>query len=97
MNTWRPFNRATVDLHAPHRSGVYAIKRGGRVIYVGQSLNVHDRLCDHLTGTSNPILARLLYAAQTSFLVREVAPIHLNVVERAWISELQPICNRRVA
>lgn len=97
MSTWQPFNRGSVALFAPPRSGVYAIARGATVIYVGQSLNLRSRLADHLSERDNPLLASLVGQGSCTFACADVNPALLDLVERRWIAQLRPTCNRRAA
>jgi len=97
MSSWQPFNRGGVALLVPPRPGVYAIARGSKVIYVGQSLNLQDRLGDHLSERDNPLLALMVGAGGSTFVYAEVNPALLDLVERAWIAQYQPVCNRKAA
>lgn len=91
------FTRPGVDLHAPPRSGVYAIFQGARALYVGQAVNLRDRLRDHLNERDNLLLGLMLRSGGARFTVVEVPVSMLDLTERRWIAEFLPICNRRAA
>lgn len=92
-----PFLPLGVDLHAPPRSGVYAIVQGATALYVGQAVNLRDRLREHLNERKNLLLQLALASGGATFTFDEVPEPMLDLIERQWIAALQPICNRRAA
>lgn len=70
-------------LHLPERrSGVYHLVRDGEVIYVGQSINVFQRIASHPVRPADE--ARIFFCE----------PDELNERERADIERLRPALNR---
>lgn len=47
------FNRTTVNQSAPTASGVYALFNQGKWIYFGESVNIRDRLLQHIDNETN--------------------------------------------
>ena len=84
-----PLDRSSVAVHAPPRSGVYAIFTRTTWIYVGESLNICAQLMEHLDG-DNPCLTvfpGLMWSYE----------LHLSET-CAWrqeelVRELRPVCN----
>ena len=53
MSGWIPFNTLAIGAHVPEGSGIYIIgDTSNRVIYVGKSTNLRDRLERHASGRS---------------------------------------------
>ena len=53
MLEWIPFNTLAIEANVPNTSGIYIIEDiSGRVIYVGKSLHLCERMMDHASGTS---------------------------------------------
>jgi len=83
------FDRASVAIHAPPESGVYAIFAGTTWIYVGESLDIRAQLMEHLDG-DNPcftVFPGLMWSYE----------LHLSET-CAWrqgelVREFHPVCN----
>jgi excinuclease UvrABC nuclease subunit len=96
MSTWNPLTRLNVTLLAPPKAGVYALANDGVVIYVGQSLNLRERLTDHLSERET-VLASLVGSGGAAFVHTEVHPALLDLAERNWVNQLRPTWNQRAA
>lgn len=73
-------------------AGVYFLLRGGRVIYVGQSSNVPNRLKWHRWNKRNPASGELLH---DSVRVFPLPPEYREDLESAFIHHLRPPLNWR--
>jgi hypothetical protein len=67
-------------------AGVYFLVSSGRVVYVGQSIDINSRVNQHRSGATRK---RFDYA-----LAIAVAPEHLDAVEGSFIRALDPPLNR---
>jgi len=54
------FNQVSVDANAPASSGVYALFNEGKWIYFGESINIRQRLTQHLNNETNERVRRSL-------------------------------------
>lgn len=72
----------------PYQKGpaIYFLIQGGKVVYVGQSKNVNERIGHHITQQGKPFDA--YYAVYVDRLI-------VNVIESAYIEAFQPIYNHR--
>ncbi|SYZ71950.1 hypothetical protein TRIP_C20065 [Candidatus Zixiibacteriota bacterium] len=86
----RLFTRSNVEAIAPNQIGVYGLYRQGVWVYVGKG-DIRQRLLDHLNG-DNPLIAR----KSPTYWVDEVTNGDPSYRERQLITELQPICNKRI-
>lgn len=64
------------------RSGIYFLFKGKRLIYIGQSINVHLRIYEHL---------RVDY---TSVRIIDCDPEKLIEYEKRLIAYFNPLCNK---
>jgi excisionase family DNA binding protein len=79
-----PLSDALAQLHAEQQSGVYFLWDGLTIVYVGQSRNIRERLCQHIAD------GRKAFDG-VSFLFCSVRS--LNSVERHYIEALLPQYN----
>ena len=70
-------------LQPPNYSGVYFLRRGEEIVYVGQSKNVACRIADHINKKFFD-----------SILIMSVPLEALSSVETYWIGRLKPVLNR---
>lgn len=89
------FNEANIRSIAPARAGVYGLYDGNTTIYYGESLNIQDRLIEHLQGYSGRCTANA-----ESFNVevrsnRKARERQLLVAHKAQTGSL-PRCNDRI-
>jgi hypothetical protein len=85
----RFFNRPNVEALRPNQFGVYGLFRKGQWVYVGKG-DIRQRLLDHLN-RDNPCITR----EQPTHWMDEVTA-NMDEREKQLISELDPICNRRI-
>jgi hypothetical protein len=83
------FNRPNVEALRPNQFGVYGLFRKGQWVYVGKG-DIRQRLLDHLN-RDNPCITR----EQPTHWMDEVTA-NMDEREKQLISELDPICNRRI-
>ena len=86
----RLFTRANVEALHPNQLGVYGLFRQGVWVYVGKG-DIRQRLLDHLNG-DNPCITR----ENPTHWVDEVTNGDPSIREKQLITELQPVCNKRV-
>jgi excinuclease UvrABC nuclease subunit len=106
--TWSPkfkdYSEKAVDLATPEKPGIYLIfvsqnnRTSGRLIYVGQSENLRDRLVEHLSDNEpNEALRNHLSEHICWF---QFTPItkqsERDGVESFLIRRLRPECNTQV-
>jgi hypothetical protein len=70
-------------LQPPNYSGVYFLRRGEEIVYVGQSKNVAYRIAAHINKKFFD-----------SILIMSVPLEALSSVETYWIGQLKPVLNR---
>lgn len=90
------FNRASVNQHTPATSGVYALFNQGVWIYFGESLNIRDRLLQHLNNQENPCVARAnpqLFAFEAVMGQQARVARQDALIREFWHSGL---CNQRL-
>ena len=88
--TWYPFNQSNLA-SVPQASGVYALGINDNIIYIGSSVNLHDRLTSHYH-TDDPCIARARqFAIEPCSNYREIERQRL----RKYLSEHRrlPDCN----
>jgi hypothetical protein len=73
------------SLQPPNYSGVYFLRYGERILYVGQSKNVARRIADHINKKFFD-----------SILIMPVPLEALCSVETYWIRRLKPVLNRSI-
>ena len=86
----RLFAKANIEALNPNQIGVYGLFRHGVWVYVGKA-DIRQRLLDHLNG-DNPCITR----ENPTHWVDEVTSGDPSIRERQLITELQPVCNKRV-
>ncbi|XP_046360373.2 uncharacterized protein LOC124137955 [Haliotis rufescens] len=64
--------------------GIYAIKRGKTVIYVGRSKNIRKRLTQHFSGKSQPV---------DKFLRGKSKRYKKQYIKLAWVKNKKQRCN----
>ncbi|MCC6962538.1 MAG: GIY-YIG nuclease family protein [candidate division Zixibacteria bacterium] len=84
------FARANIEALNSNQIGVYGLFRQGVWVYVGKG-DIRQRLLDHLNG-DNPCITR----ENPTHWVAEVTSGDPSIRERELITELQPVCNKRV-
>ena len=90
------FNRASVNQSAPPVSGVYALFNQGVWIYFGESVNIRDRLLQHLNNQENPCVAKAnpqLFAFQTVLGLQARIDRQNALIREFWHPGL---CNKRL-
>jgi hypothetical protein len=74
--------------------GVYFLIDMGEVVYVGKSINVHDRIRTHMRGEVGASPARPRRMQFTHFTIHNCSRHDLNELERAYIDALMPRYNQ---
>ena len=88
------FNTLAVETNVPNTSGIYIIEDiSGRVIYVGKSLDLCERMMDHVSGTSEKAVCLREHEAATC--IYEVwHPSQIKDKEKRAIRYYKfPVCN----
>lgn len=86
------FSHLGIMLSAPSASGVYALYRVERLIYIGESGNIRDRLVDHLNGDNDCITRE-----NPGLFSYELHPAPQRVLrQNLLIQELNPVCSQRL-
>lgn len=78
---------SVVRIAAPRNKttcGIYFLLQGQRIVYVGQSINVHVRLDDHRRDKSKVF---------DGYAIVECRPKMLNAIEAAYIAKFSPKYN----
>jgi len=88
--TPRRFRQEDIDSLRPGQVGVYGLFRNGEWVYVGKG-DIRDRLLRHLNGDNPDILRQC-----PTHWVAEVISGDPARREKDLITQLQPICNKRV-
>jgi len=87
------FNQASVTMNAPTHSGVYALFNDGHWIYIGESLNVRDRLLQHLRDSHSDCIKQ----AAPQYFAWELTTATYRVQRQdQLILEMHPTCNQRL-
>ncbi|XP_071088857.1 uvrABC system protein C-like [Haliotis cracherodii] len=68
----------------PGVPGIYAIKKGKKVIYVGRSKNIRKRLTQHFSGKSQPV---------DKFLRGKTKRYKNQHIKLAWLKDKKQRCN----
>ncbi len=84
------FNAQTVMSSGPRTAVIYALWRGERWIYIGESSNISEQLLELLKGTDETI-ARERPSGFGFELIAE--PSQREARKNALIRELAPVCN----
>jgi hypothetical protein len=84
------FNARTVMASGPRTSGVYALWRNERWIYIGQSANIYERLLEHLGGDEDCVARE----RPTGFGFELIADAAGRLTRQGeLVRELAPVCN----
>jgi len=75
------------EIQFPQYSGIYFLRQGSEIVYVGKAKNVTARIGEHL--------ARKPPGSIESILIMPVPKELVNRAERYWIETLQPIWNNQ--
>jgi hypothetical protein len=67
-----------------NRPAIYFLIKDGKVVYVGQSKNVNERIGDHITRRSKPFDAYYAVYCDAN---------EINATERGYIEKFQPLYN----
>ncbi len=89
--TPRAFDRAGIEGLKPDQIGCYGLYLESTWVYVGRG-DIRDRLLAHFNG-DNPCITR---EGPTHFVTVVTTILTDEARERELITELNPICNRRV-
>jgi hypothetical protein len=87
--TPRAFTKANIEAITPGQIGCYGLFRQGAWVYVGRG-DIRARLLDHFSG-GNPRITR---EKPTHYV--DVITASDVATEKALITELDPICNKKV-
>ncbi len=68
--TWYQFTKSNLD-KVPQTSGVYCLGINDKIIYIGSSVNLHERLTDHYHTTDPCIKQATQFAIETCSNYRE--------------------------
>lgn len=94
MLEWIPFNTLAIEANVPKTSGVYIIAdTSNRVIYVGKSLDLCERMVDHASGASEKAVCLREHQAATC-TYEEWPPSQIKDEEEYAIGYYKfPVCN----
>ena len=85
-----PFDRPSINTNAPDDSGVYALYKGQRWIYIGESEHIRRRLHEH----SNSPTPCIRHEQPSHFRYELVAGAAQRLArQNQLIAELRPVCN----
>lgn len=92
---WYPFTEDGILKYAPRDAGVYGIRSVGvsRMVYVGESTNMEERLLEHVRGQSDQSGCISRNGADQYSWVRESDREARLRLEQALIRRYQPTCN----
>lgn len=94
----KAFNNTKNYMDHKEQSGIYAFIHNDKVIYVGQSVNIQQRLRQHRQATKNTHnrLYNYLrqYESQITFLVLPVEFEELDAKEEYYINKYKPFLNK---
>lgn len=96
MPEWIQFNILAVEGNVPNSSGIYMIAdTSNRVIYVGKSTDLLDRLSKHVSGESEKAACLQEHGAAT-FAYEECLESQITDNEEHAIGYYEfPVCNER--
>ena len=87
----KAFSRTKIENLSPGQTGCYGLYRESTCVYVGRG-DIRNRLLAHFNG-DNPCITR---EGPTHFVTVVTTVLTDEARERELITELDPICNRRV-
>ena len=95
MSGWDDFDAYSIGFSAPVASGVYMIRNAaGKVLYVGESSNVADRLLEHLKGKSDQLPCITRHGGSQFATEKVPGQRARQERERKQIDLYKPLCNR---
>lgn len=89
---WYRWNRDSIISYAPSASGVYAVFKPQRWIYIGETGDIRARLLEHYGGDDPCITEN----APTGFQFEAVPSARRVARQDQLILALNPACNRRL-
>lgn len=87
-----PFTEQTIKSVAPRSSGVYGLYNPQVWVYIGETMDIEDRLLQHRRG-DNPCITSW---SPTRFVFETVEAGKRVARQDELILELNPVCNRKL-